>query len=190
MQQPLQITFRDIPPSENVEIVIREKAKKLDQFFDKIMSCRVMVESPHTHHHQGMLYHVRVDLTVPGAELIASRSTDKNHAHEDVYVAIRDAFDAAKRQLQDYKRKLKNKVKKHEIPSHGEITELAPDNDYGRILTPDGREIYFHRNSLVRGEYDELELGKEVRFVEEPGEEGPQASTVHVIGKHHIAGEL
>ena len=186
MQQPLQITFRDIPPSENVETVIREKAEKLDQFFEKIMTCRVTVESPHSHNHQGRLYHVCVDITVPGAELVASRSHDKNHAHEDVYVAIRDAFDAARRQLQDYKRKLKGKVKKHEIPAHGQVIELEPDQDYGRIQTPDGRDIYFHRNSIVRGEYGELEVGSEVRFEEENGDEGPQASTVHVVGKHHI----
>ena len=186
MQQPLQITFRDIPRSENVETVVREKAEKLDQFFEKIMTCRVMIEAPHTHHHQGMLYHVRVDITVPGAELVASRSTDKNHAHEDVYVAIRDAFDAAKRQLQEYKRKLKGKVKTHETPAHGQVTKLEPDQDYGRIQTPDGRDIYFHRNSVVRGDYGELEVGSEVRFEEEAGEEGPQASTVHIIGKHHI----
>jgi ribosomal subunit interface protein len=187
MQQPLQITFRDIPRSENIEAVIHEKAEKLDQFFDRIMTCRVMIESPHTHHHQGMLYHVRVDITVPGAELVASRSRDKNHAHEDVYVAIRDAFDAAKRQLQEYKRKLKGKVKTHETPAHGQVIELDPSRDYGRILTPDGRNIYFHRNSVVRGDYSDLEVGSEVRFAEETGEEGPQASTVHVVGKHHIA---
>lgn len=187
MQQPLQITFRDIPHSESVEAIVREKAAKLDQYFEKIMTCRVMIESPHTHHHQGMLYHVRVDITVPGAELVASRSADKNHAHEDVYVAIRDAFDAAKRQLQEYKGKLKNKVKTHETPAHGQVAELAPDQDYGRIQASDGRDIYFHRNSLVRGEYGELEVGSEVRFVEESGEEGPQASTVHVVGKHHIS---
>ena len=186
MQQPLQITFRDIPRSENVEAVIREKAEKLDQYFEKIMTCRVMIESPHTHHHQGMLYHVRVDITVPGAELVASRSADKNHAHEDVYVAIRDAFDAAKRQLQQYKRKLKGKVKTHEIPAHGQVIKLEPDQDYGRIQTSDGRDIYFHRNSLVRGDYGDLEVGSEVRFEEEAGEEGPQASTVHIVGKHHI----
>lgn len=186
MQQPLQITFRDIPHSDAVEAAIREKAEKLDQFFDKIMSCQVMVESPHAHHHQGRLYHVRVDLTVPGAELVASRSPDKHHAHEDVYVAIRDAFDEVKRQLQDYKRKLEGKVKTHETPAHGQVIELAPDQDYGRIQAADGRDIYFHRNSLVRGDYGDLEVGSEVRFVEEAGEEGPQASTVHAVGKHHI----
>lgn len=186
MQQPLQITFRDIPQSDSVEEVIREKAAKLEQFFEKIMSCRVTIESPHSHHHQGRLYHVTVDITVPGAELVASRSSDKNHAHEDVYVAIRDAFAAAKRQLQEYKRKLKNKVKTHEAPLHGQVSELVDDQGYGRIQSSDGRDIYFHRNSLVRGEYGELQVGSEVRFVEESGDEGPQASTVHVIGKHHI----
>lgn len=186
MQQPLQITFRDIPHSDSVEEVIREKAAKLDQYFDKIMSCRVTIESPHSHHHQGSLYHVTVDITVPGNELVASRSTDKNHAHEDVYVALRDAFDAAKRQLQEYKGKLKKQVKSHEAPAHGLVSELVEGMDYGRIQTSDGRDIYFHRNSLVRGEYDNLEVGSEVRFVEESGEDGPQASTVHVVGKHHI----
>jgi ribosomal subunit interface protein len=186
MQQPLQITFRDIPQSESVEEVIREKAAKLDQFFEKIMSCRVTIESPHSHQHQGRLYHVTVDITVPGTELVASRSADKNHAHEDVYVAIRDAFEAAKKQLLQYKRKLKNKVKTHETPSHGMVSELIGEQGYGRIHTSDGRDVYFHRNSLVRGEYGDLEVGSEVRFVEESGEEGPQASTVHVVGKHHI----
>lgn len=186
MQQPLQITFRDIPHSGSVEEVIREKAAKLDQYFEKIMSCRVTIESPHSHHHQGKLYHVTVDITVPGAELVASRSRDKNHAHEDVYVAIRDAFDAATRQLKEYKGKLKNKVKVHEVPAHGQVIELSPNQDYGRIQTTDGRDIYFHRNSLVRGEFDDLEVGSEVRFVEEAGEDGPQASTVHRVGKHHI----
>lgn len=186
MQQPLQITFRNIPRSESIEAAIREKADKLDQFFDKIMSCRVIVESPHSHQHQGRLYLVSVDVTVPGTELVANRSPDKHHAHEDAYVAIRDAFDAAKRQLQDYKRKLEGKVKAHETPAHGRVIELAPDREYGRIQTADGREIYFHRNSLVRGDYRDLEVGSDVRFVEETGEEGPQASTIYLVGKHHI----
>jgi ribosomal subunit interface protein len=186
MQQSLQITFRDIPHSDAVEAAIREKAEKLDQFFERIMACRVMVEAPHSHHHQGGLYHIRIDLTVPGNELVVSRSPSEHQAHEDIYVAIRDAFDAAKRQLQEYKRKLKRQVKTHETPAHGQVTELTPDQDYGRIQSSDGRDIYFHRNSLVRGDYGELEVGSEVRFVEESGEAGPQASTVHVVGKHHI----
>ncbi|MFO7552653.1 MAG: HPF/RaiA family ribosome-associated protein [Haliea sp.] len=186
MQQPLQITFRDIPRSDAVETDIREHAAKLDQFYDHIMSCRVMVEAPHGHHHQGKLYHVRVDLTLPGHELIASRAPAEHHAHEDVYVAIRDAFAAAKRQLQDFKRRQEGQVKEHETPAHGHITKLVPEEDYGRIRTSDGRDFYFHRNSLVRGDYDELKIGSEVRFVEEMGDSGPQASSVYLEGKHHV----
>lgn len=188
MQQPLQITFRDIPPSEAVEADIREKAAKLDLFFDKIMTCRVMVESPHTHKHKGHLYHVRVDLTVPGGELIANRSPAAHQAHEDIYVAVRDAFDAAKRQLQEYKRKLKGNIKSHDTPAHGQVMELNLEQDYGRLQTSDGRDVYFHRNSLVRGDFEDLEVGAAVHFVEEMGEQGPQASSLYVEGKHHIHG--
>lgn len=185
MQQALQITFRDMPHSDALEANIREHAEKLDQFYDRIMGCRVMVEAPHGHHQQGRLYHVRVELTVPGKELVASRAPGGHHAHEDAYVAIRDAFAAARRQLQDFKRQQEGHVKTHTTAAHGQVMELLPDEDYGRIQTSDGREIYFHRNSLVQGDYGDLEIGSEVRFVEEVGELGPQASSVYVEGKHH-----
>ena len=87
---------------------IRDKAKKLDEFFDRIMSCRVVVEAPHKHHHQGKQFNVRIDIGVPGSEIVVNRG----HA-EDVYVALRDAFDAAKRQLEEYARKLHGNVKAH-----------------------------------------------------------------------------
>lgn len=190
MNQPVQITFRDIPPSEFVEARIQEKTKKLEQFYDQIMSVRVVVEAPHSHQHKGNLFHVCIDITVPDGELVVNRSPKDHHAHEDVYVAIRDAFDAAKRQLKEYSRKRRGKVKSHQPPSHGMISEIISGEDYGRIATPDGREIYFHRNSLIDDNYDELEIGDEVRFSEEVGNNGPQASTVHMIGKHHIVDKL
>ena len=99
-----------------------------------------------------------------------------------------DAFREMQRQLQDYARKQRGKVKEHEVPLHGRVISLVPYEDYGKIETPDGREIYFHRNSVLDDAYDKLEVGNEVRFVEEMGEQGPQASTVQVVGKHHIAG--
>ena len=189
MQIPLQITFRDMEPSEAVEARIREKAAKLDHFFDHVMACRVMVESPHGHHHQGRLYHVRIDVTVPDGELLVTHEHHhKDHSHEDVYVAIRDAFDAMKRQLEDYARKRRGKVKKHESQAHGLVESLHPAEDYGRIETPDERLIYFHRNSVLDDAFDKLHVGSEVRFAEEIGEHGPQASTVTLVGKHHIAG--
>lgn len=186
MKQTLQITFRDIPKSDAIEADIREKAAKLDQFYDSIMGGRVIVEAPHGHHHKGKLYHVSVDLTVPDGELVVNRDPSEHHAHEDVYVAIRDAFDAMRRQLQDYARKQRGKIKSHEATPHGRVSELLPEEDCGRIQTIEGREIYFHRNSIVDSDFDSLKIGDEVRFVEESGEKGPQASTVYKIGKHHI----
>ena len=188
MRLPLQVTFRNMETSAAVEADIREKAAKLDQFCDQIMSCRVIVEALHKHHHQGNLFHVRIDMTVPDEELVVSRDPHKHHAHEDAYVAVRDAFDAARRQLQDYNAKRQQHVKQHEPETHGLVIRLIPTEDYGVIATPDGREIYFHRNSVLNAEFDALEEGAEVRFHEESGEQGPQASTVKLEGKHHVVG--
>ena len=120
MQIPLQITIRDVEHSEALETHIRDKAKKLDEFFNHIMSCRVVVEVPHKHHHQGKQFNVRIDIGVAGGEIAVNR----DHA-EDVYVALRDAFDVAKRQLEDYARKLRGDVKKHEPKRANESEEKA-----------------------------------------------------------------
>lgn len=187
MKIPLQITFRNMDPSEALEAAIRKKAEKLERFNGRLMSCRVMLEADHARHHKGNLYHVRIDMTVPGAELVAGRQPAQNHAHEDAYVAIRDAFDAARRQLEDRTRIRRREVKYHEPPGHGRVSEITPPMDFGRIATPDGREIYFHRNSVLNGDFEAMDIGTEVRFSEEQGEEGPKATTVRIIGKHHIA---
>jgi cold shock CspA family protein/ribosome-associated translation inhibitor RaiA len=188
MKQPLEITFRDMPHSDAVEAKIREKAAKLDEFYDHIMACHVVIEAPHGHHHQGNLFHVRINLTVPHGEIVIKRDPKEHQAHEDAYVTIRDAFNAARRKLQDFARKQRGDVKVHETPPHGTIMEIVPYEDYGRIKTADGREVYFHRNSFLGGDFDALDIGDKVRFVEEAGENGPQASTVHLIGKHNIVG--
>lgn len=179
MQLPLQMTFRDMPRSETVEAKIRERAEKLNRFYDRIMGCRVVVEAPHTHHHQGKRYHVRIDLTVPNGELVVSKDQHADRTHEDVYVAVRDAFDAVQRQLKNHARKQRHNIKTHGAIPRGKVTEVFPHMDYGLIHTNDGREVYFHRNSVLNGGFDHLELGTPVRFAEEMGEEGPQASTVH-----------
>jgi len=186
MQLTPQITFRNMSPSDAMEQNIRERIAKLDEFYDRIMSCRVMVEAQHKHHHQGNVYHVRIDLTTPGHELVVSRDPSKDHAHEDAYVAIRDAFDAARRQLEDSARRQRVEIKTHEAPSHGLIARLYQEEDYGIIASSDGRDIYFHRNSLVNADFDKLVTGEPVRFSEEMGDQGPQASSVLVEGKHHV----
>ena len=188
MEIPVQIRFQNMEPSAAVESAVEERVRKLERFADHIISCRVTIEAPHKHHKKGKIYHVVVDIRIPGGELVASRDPGQHHAHEDVYVAVRDAFNAAKRQLEDRVRVQRGKVKAHDVPPHGRIVALHPESDYGRIETPDGREIYFHRNSVVNSDFDRLETGLEVRFSEELGEQGPQATSVQLIGKHHPVG--
>ncbi|HEY5666217.1 MAG TPA: HPF/RaiA family ribosome-associated protein [Gammaproteobacteria bacterium] len=186
MTIPLDIVFLNMDHSDAVQSAIEERIGKLEQFSQQIMRCRVTVEAPHKHHAKGNIYHVAIDMHLPGAEIVVNRAKSKNHAHEDVYVAIRDAVNAAGRQLQDHIRQSRGEIKVHEAPPHGTVSELHPAEDYGRIATPDGRLIYFHRNSLLDGNFDDLTIGTEVRFDEEQGDEGPQATTVRLIGKHHI----
>jgi ribosome-associated translation inhibitor RaiA/cold shock CspA family protein len=188
MKLPLQITFRNMDHSSAIEEDIRKRAAKLNQFCDQIMHCNIVVEAGHHHHHNGYLYHVRLDITVPDTEIVVSRERDLHHAHEDIHVAIRDAFDAARRRLEDYTRKHRQDVKTHEIPHHGRIMYLSPNRDYGKIESMDGRSIYFHRNSVLGAPFDQLAVGMEVRFDEEQGDLGPQATNVKVVGKHHIQG--
>ena len=189
MKLPLEITFRHMERSDALAANIEEHAAQLDKFVDNIMRCHVVVESPHQHKHQGQLFQISLDITVPGHEITVSRGRDLHHAHEDPYVAIRDAFDAAKRQLQDLARKRRGDVKAHEAPTHGIISQLAPSDNFGKIQSSDGREIYFHRNSVLDAGFDDLNIGDEVRFDEELGDQGPQASTVKVVGKHHIVSD-
>ena len=179
MQIPLQIIFRGIPHSDAVEARIREKVDKLDRFHSHIMSCRVAVESEHQHHHQGNQYHIRIDITTPRKELVVSREHHDKQAHEDIYVAIRDAFNAATRQLEDYSRIKRGRVKTHDQQQAGTVARLIAEKDHGFIEAPDGREIYFHRNSVRGGGFDSLEIGSPVRYMEEENDLGSQASSVY-----------
>lgn len=190
METPLEISFRNMDRSEAVEVRVREKAKKLEQFFGRITSCRVMIEEAHRHHSKGNLYHVRIDVGVPGSTVIVDRDPAKKHSHEDVYVAVRDAFKAAQRRLEDHSKRRAGRVKMHQMPPHGRVVRLFPYEGYGFIETADGVEVYFHKNSVVDADFDKLEAGQEVRLVMAEGEseKGPQASTVKLVGKHHLTG--
>lgn len=108
MQLPLQVTFHNMDASESVEESVREHAAKLERYFDRITGCRVVIEAPHRHSHKGKLYQVRIDISVPGSEIVVNHDGAKDHAHEDVYVAVRDAFAAATRQLQDHAARVKD----------------------------------------------------------------------------------
>ncbi len=185
MQLPLQISFHHMEPSEAIEAVIRNRAAHLDTFAGDIMSCRVVVEPAGKHHRNGNLYEVRIDLTVPGEEIAVTREPSAHTAYRDIRVAIRDAFDAARRKLEDYVRRRRGAVKALETPPHARVSKLCPEEGYGFLQTPDGREVYFHRHSVLHEGFDDLQVGTEVTFVEEEGKKGPQASTVKRVGRHH-----
>jgi len=169
---PLQITSRNLELTEAIKVDIREHAEKLDTYYDRIMSCRVTVEALP----KRSLYNVHIDITVPGVELVV-----KLDPNTDLYVSIRDSFHDARRKLEDFARRQRGDVKHHEGSPHARISSLFPDKGYGFLTTPDGREIYFHEHSILNRKFKQLEIGVEVRFAEEMGEKGPQASSVTVV---------
>ncbi len=182
MQCPLQITMRDIPHSDTLEGHIRQKVSKLENFYPHLVGCKVVVEVPHKHKHQGRKFDIRLDITVPGGELVVNREADG-----DVYVAVRDAFDAARRQLEDYGHRQRGETKVHPPVFQGKVKRLNAEEDYGFIETEDGRELYFHRDNLANGNFERLAIGSEVHFLEDTGAEGLQAKRVR--SGRYLAGQ-
>lgn len=183
MQTPLEIHFNNMERSEAVEAAIRTRAEKLEQFYGGITSCHVFVDAPHHHHRKGNRYEIRLEVRIPGKELAVNQKPGDVNAHEDIYVAIRDAFDAMERQLKKWKRQVRGEPRGRETPLQGRIAEIHPGEGYGQIATTDHRLVYFHKNSVVGGEFADLKEGDPVELVVQIGEspKGPQASTVRPI---------
>jgi len=183
MKQELQITFRDMSPSDAVAAEVREKVGKLEEVYEGLLGCRVAIESLTRRHQQGNVYRVRVDMIVPGEDLVFGRESAEDHAHEDLYVAMRDAFDGARRLLQNFALRQRGHVKTRVGPPHGKVTRLFAQSGYGFLEAPEGYEVYFHKNSVLKNGFARLTIGTEVRYEEEEGEKGPQASSVAIVGK-------
>jgi len=181
MQIPLQITYRGMKESEALSEVVRTKVQKLERFYGRIGSCRVLIEQPHHHKLRGEHFHVRIDLTVPGDELVVEREPSLRDRHKDAYVAVTDAFRAARRELQDYARRKRECIELHAGTPHGRVKKVFHAEGFGFIEAEDGREVYFGRSSVLNDAFERLAIGAKVRFAEEPGERGPQASTVEML---------
>jgi cold shock CspA family protein/ribosome-associated translation inhibitor RaiA len=183
MQIPMKITFHGLTRSDALARRIRTHAARLDSVYDRILRCDVAVEAPHRR--GAPQYHVRIELSVPRGEIVVSRDPGPDETHGDPYVAVRDSFRAARRQLEDHvRRNLRGEVKAHVGPEHGRVVHLDPSGEWGTIEATDGRQVYFHCNSVLGGAAGQLQLDDEVRFAEEQGEKGPQATTVEPIGAH------
>lgn len=182
MQVPLEIVFHNLEPSANLERRVRERVDKLHRYFDRIVSCHVAIEAPHRSQARRLTYHVRVEVRVPEKELVVSRDPGDRDNHFDAYLAVRDAFDAMERQLEEHGRRMRGEVK---TPTSAGLQGrvLRTFDDHGFIVMTDGSEVYFHRNSLVDADFDKLAPGQPVELVMMHGESpaGPQATTVKTI---------
>ena len=185
MPVPVQITFSNMTTSDAVRARIEELASKLDRFHKRITGCRVVVRAPNRRQRKGRLYHVSIDLTVPGREIAVNRNPPEDQAHQDVYVAIRDAFEALTRRLEDVARESRGEIKAHESEPHGRIARLFPKEGYGFIAGSSGDEIYFHSNSVRNNGFKRLKVGGQVRYQAVAGNKGLQATIVKPVGKHH-----
>ena len=180
--KPVQVTFRNLPVSPAIEDACLAQVAKLERYYNRITRCQVTVAESHRHHRKGNLYEIRIVLHVPGDELVVSRSPAAHQAAEDIYVVIRESFDRARRVLKDYVRRRRGQLKAHEEAPLGCVVRLIPEEGFGFLETADGREVYFHRNSVLCEGFDKLVVGSSVRFVEEAGEMGPQAASLMLAG--------
>jgi cold shock CspA family protein len=154
------------------------------------MSCRVVVDRPHLHHKEGNLYQIRIDLKVPGGELAVKREPTQHADYKNLDILIRDAFDEMRRQLEDHARRQHGAEKAHESLPRARAVRIFRERGYGFLQTPDDREIYFHKNSVIGANFEDLTVGTEVSFVEELGDKGPQAREIVTTGRSALLSEL
>lgn len=183
MQTPVEIDFQGMHADERIRGIIAKHVDELEQRFGRITAARVVLKAAGGHHRIGN-YDINIRLALPdGRDVIADRTPDEDERQADIDFAISDAFKHARRQLQDHVRRMQGQVKHHEAEPTARVARIDPSGEFGFLETGDGREIYFHRNSVLGGK---VEQGARVTFVEEAGERGPQASTVKVLGKHAL----
>jgi ribosomal subunit interface protein len=190
---PIQVVFRQMRSSPAIRSRIEELASQLERFEPRLIRCRVVLEVPHRHNRQGRRYHIRIELTVPGRRaIVVSRNPSRLHspaAHEDVWVALQDAFDAAKKRLEEGVRVRRGFVKMPAPVSRleGRVVRLVRESPeegglYGFIEdAADGSEVYFHEHSVAHEAAERLRPGMRVQYTRERGVEGPQAAWVDTV---------
>jgi len=187
MQTPVEIEFQGMEAKPQIQAALAKHVADLEQRFGRVTACRVVLKAPGAHYRTGGLYEVNIRLALPdGREVNVDRTAQADERHSDLEFAINDAFNRARRQLQDRVRELQGHLKHHEGPPIGTVVQLDPLGEFGLLESSDGQEIYFHRNSVLDGDYARLAVGSRVTYAEEMGEKGPQASTVKLMGKHSL----
>lgn len=185
MQVPLELSFRDVGKTPELEALINDKIDDLEKVFDNIISCRMAVEKPQEHQSTGNPYRVRINVRVPpGKEIVVTRNPGEGEMHDPLEAVIRDAFATATRELRELGNRLNQEVKQHPEQENAAIVEeINYEDGFGFLRSLEGRRIYFHANSVLNNDFKRVEVGTGVRFVSEMGEEGLQASTVQIVDK-------
>jgi cold shock CspA family protein/ribosome-associated translation inhibitor RaiA len=181
MEIPFQITFRGMDESEALWRAVQERVEGLSRFYQRIVACEVVIAAPHRHRHKARIFHIHIKLRIPGKDLYVSHEPEMTEDHMNPYAAVGDAFDEIQRQLEDEINRRRWFVKQKAGPPHARIFRIFKDDGYGFLLTPEGREIYFHENSVLGAKFKDLVVGQEVRYEEEMGDKGPQVTSMHVI---------
>lgn len=187
MQTPVEIEFHEMVASPEVQTMVSDHVKKLEQLYGRITACRVVLKGPGSRHKTGGLYDINIRLTLPdGREVDIGRTPKDDERHSDLAFAINDAFKRAGRRLQDTARRMEGMVKSHDGQPIGTVLRLDPAGEFGFLQSNEGQEIYFHRNSVLDGAFSQLTVGSRVTFADEIGEKGAQATTVRLLGKHRL----
>lgn len=183
MQVPLQVTFRDVEKTPELEGLIEAQAARLERVCNHATSCRVAVEAPHRDQVGDKQHRVRVEVRVPpGHDVVVDQETSDTDGPQPLEGLVRDAFQGARRRLEKLVAQQRGEVKHHPAQQvTGVIAKLF--DGYGFLKTVDGREVYFHAHSVIDDDFTDLAVGMGVAYLEEPGEEGPQASTVRVMDR-------
>lgn len=185
MQTPVKIDFQDFAATGEVRSAIHKHIAELKDRYGRVTAGRVVLKGPGSHHKTGGLYEINIHLSLPNRrEVNISRTTQSDERNADLPFAIANAFKRARRQLQDKARRMQAQMKQHEGQLIGRVVRLDQSGEFGILEGGDGREVYFHRNSVLNDGFGKLKAGTRVIFAEEAGEKGPQASTVKLLGKH------
>ena len=184
---PVHITCRDFPLTAALRKAIRAYAESVEKFYGRVIRVEVVVSLPHKHRKKGRVFHVSARTHMPGQDLVVSRASEADSAHENLHLALHDAFRAMDRRLEDRVRRMSGRVNRKAANPRGRVMRIFPDEGFGFVRADDGRQIYFHRNSLLAGQFDHLKTGTKVQLHVEEGEDGPQASSLHVVRRQSRA---